>query len=264
VCFRQIELLRVLPGLHIPDVQRVAVLAGQQQLGIDAVLHHVGCAPLAGEHGIVAQVPEEIVGQVLWSAILLPASLWLKGLMVEHEDAARAVAVRRAECVHVDPIGTAVHRVRRGVAGLPHDLVALDHLDQTRTSRIRVRVHDVDPRAAGPRHHEVAAFRMRVRRVPAEVRAAGIPAEVMQLVPSLGEFHLAHEPAVSERPGVGIHHAERIVLTVVFGGKQRHIGQGFSRRFTGQLRRRVESWIGKQAGHGILRRGQGALPVVLA
>ena len=38
--------------------------------------------------------------------------------MVEDEDAARAVAVGRAERAHeVDAVGTAVHGVRRGVAG---------------------------------------------------------------------------------------------------------------------------------------------------
>ena len=79
---------------QVPDVERVAVLAAQQQLRVDAVLHHVRRAPLAGDHRVVAEVPPEVVGQLL----LRPRSCshaapHLERLVIEHEDAAGAVAV---------------------------------------------------------------------------------------------------------------------------------------------------------------------------
>jgi hypothetical protein len=49
---------------------------------------------------------------------------------------------------------------------------------------------------------------------------------------------------------MGIDNPESIAPAVVFGGQQCHIGQGFSGRLTGQLGRRVEGGIWKQAGHG--------------
>ena len=114
----EVELLQVRAAVEIPHVQRVAVLARQQQLRVHAVLHHVRRAPLAGDHRVVAEVPPEVVGEVLRSAIALPAALDLERLGVEHEDAAGAVAVAVAERVDVDPVGPAVRGVRAAVAGL--------------------------------------------------------------------------------------------------------------------------------------------------
>ena len=133
----EVELLQMRALAQVPHVQLPAVLARQEQLGVEPVLHHVGRSPLARDHGVVAQVPEEVVRQVLRPAILLPAALHLERLVVEHEDAAGTVAARGAERVQVDPIGAAVHRVRGGVAGLRHDLLALDHLRQLRAAADR-------------------------------------------------------------------------------------------------------------------------------
>ena len=50
----------------------------QQQLGVNAVLHHVRRAPFGGNHGVVPQVPPEVVCQVLRSSIDLPFALELE------------------------------------------------------------------------------------------------------------------------------------------------------------------------------------------
>ncbi len=68
----EIERLQVAPLAQVPDVEGVTVLSAQQQLGIHAVLHHVRRAPFAGDHRVLAQVPGEVVGQVLRPAVPLP------------------------------------------------------------------------------------------------------------------------------------------------------------------------------------------------
>src|SRR5690606_6996035 len=140
-----------------------AVLAAQQQLRVHAVLDHVRRAPLAGDHRVVAQVPPEVVRELLRAPLLLPAPLHLERLVVQHEDAARAVAVRRAQRVHVDAVRPAVHRVRRRVARLLHHLLALDHLHQPRAARVRARVDDEDVRGADAGDDQVAALDVCVR-----------------------------------------------------------------------------------------------------
>src|SRR5829696_7195784 len=132
--------------VEIPDMQRVAVLAAEKQLGNHAVLDHLRRAPLARDHRVVTEMPPEVIRQVLRSAIALPATLNLERLWIEHEDAAGAVAVSVAERVDVDAVGPAVHGVRTAVTGLPDDLLGLDHLHEGRLPRIGCGVEDVDPR----------------------------------------------------------------------------------------------------------------------
>src|SRR5436190_921418 len=74
----QVERLDVLATAEVPHMQLMAVAACQQNLRVQAVLDHVGRAPLAGDHGVAAQVPPEVVGQLLWPAILLPRALDLE------------------------------------------------------------------------------------------------------------------------------------------------------------------------------------------
>ena len=137
-------------ALHVWDlrkrthVQRVAILAGEQQLRVEPVLHHVRRSPFAGDHHLLSEVPPEVVREVLRPPLALPRAAHLERLVIEHEDSAGPVAVRRAERVEVDAVGTAVHRVRRGVARLAHHFLPLDHLHQLRRRRIGKRVQDVD------------------------------------------------------------------------------------------------------------------------
>ena len=231
-------------------MEGVAVLACQQQLGVQAILHHVGRPPLAREHCVVSQVPGEVVGQVLRTALLLPTALEVEGLVVEHEDPAGSAAVHGAERVDVDAVGPAMHGMRRAVAGGGLHGVARDGADQLRPARVGLGVDDVDPRRVRPRHHQVAALDVRRTRVGAEVGAAGVPPEVMQLVPAVRQVHLAHEAAVPGRLGVGVHDAQGIAFPARLRREQGDIGQLLGRRFAGQGRRGVEGRVGSPAWHG--------------
>lgn len=116
VFLAQVNALRVPPPAQIPEVEPVAVLPLEQQVTPDTVLHHPWCAPLAGDHGVVPQVPPEVVVQVLVAPVDLPAAEHMEAVVVEDEDAAGPVAVGRAQRADVDAVRTAVYRVAPGVA----------------------------------------------------------------------------------------------------------------------------------------------------
>src|SRR5712692_11090336 len=167
------------PAAQIPYMQLVAVLAGQQELGVDAVLVHVGRTPLAGDHSVAAQVPPEVVSHVLRTTIQFPAAPDFERLWVHDEDAARAFAFGRAERVEVYAIGPAVNRVRPAVTRAAHDRLSFDHLHDLRPARIRFCVDNVDARRSDPRYNQVSSFHVRMGRVRAQARAAGVPTEMM-------------------------------------------------------------------------------------
>ena len=93
-------------------------MPAEQHLGHEAVLERVGRAPLAGDHGVVAEVPPEVVGQLLRPAVDLPAAEHVEALVVDQEDAARRLALGVAERADVDALGPAMDGVRPAVAGL--------------------------------------------------------------------------------------------------------------------------------------------------
>ena len=62
--------------------------------GLSAVLDHVGRAPFAGDRDVLAEVPPEVVSEILRAAIDLPPAEHVEALVIEQEDSARAVAVR--------------------------------------------------------------------------------------------------------------------------------------------------------------------------
>ena len=229
-------------------MQRVAVLAGQEQLRIHAALHHVRRAPLAGDHRVVTEVPPEVVRQLLRSAILLPPPFDLECFGVEHEDAAGAVAVSVAQRVDVDAIRPAVRGVRAAVAGLPDDLLGLDHLDEARLPRVGRGVENVDSRRSHAGHDEIAPLHVRMRRVRAQARAARVPPEVVQLVAGAGHVDTRDLSAVAWRCGIDVQHGKGVVGGRV-GIEQRHVGERFRRGLHGHRRRRVEALVGKQFRH---------------
>ena len=140
----EIELLQMTSPAHIPHVQLASVLAGEQQLGIDSVFHHVGCAPGAADHRVEPEVPPDVVRQFLRSAIELPSSTNLERLRIEQERAARTVAVGRAERADENPVRPAVHGVWRRVTRAPGDGLRLDDLHDSRLSGIGLRVKNVN------------------------------------------------------------------------------------------------------------------------
>src|SRR5262249_18667642 len=118
-----------MPALgEIPEVQLAPVFAAEQNLGNEAVLEHVWLAPFARHHGVVAEVPPAVVGELLRAALDLPAAERLEGLVVDDENAARPLAVLVAERGDVDAAGPAMDRVRAGITGLLGEFLRLDRL----------------------------------------------------------------------------------------------------------------------------------------
>jgi hypothetical protein len=243
----EVEHLLVRPALQVPHVQRVPVLAGEQQFRVDAVLDHVRRSPLARDHRVVAEVPPEVIGEVLWTARLLPRAADLEGLRVHDEDAAGPVAVGRAERVEVDAVGAAVRRVQARVARLLRDLLRLDHLHQPRRAGIGLGVQDVDARRAQPRHHEVAPLHVRVRRVGTEARAARVPPEVVQLVPGPRHVEAAERLPVGRGGGVDVDRRERVGPAARV--EHRHVGDRFRGCLHGHGGGGIERRVGDHAGH---------------
>src|SRR6476659_8343045 len=109
-------------------MQLVTILAGQQQLRIETVFHHVRRAPFGTNHGVLSQVPPEVICKLLGAAILFPRALQFKGIRIHEKKASRPVSVGRSERASIDAVRAAMNRMRRGVASLPDELLGLDHL----------------------------------------------------------------------------------------------------------------------------------------
>src|SRR5215813_5805974 len=100
-------------------------------------------------------MPPEIVLKKLWAPIHLPLTQNVERFAVEHENAARPVAIRGAQRAHVNGFRSTVNRVRTGIVGARKYFLRLDHLHDLRFSRIGFGVNDVNTRGADPWHNEV-------------------------------------------------------------------------------------------------------------
>src|SRR5262249_27565516 len=152
----------------------------------ESVLEGVGRAPFAGDHRVVAEMPPSIVAELLRPAVDLPASERLETLVIQHEDAARRLAVLGAERGHVDTARAAMHGMRPRVAGLFRKLLRFDHLDDLGGAGIGLGVKNVDAGGAQTRNDQVAPLDMRVRRVGTQAGRTGIPAKMVKLVARMG------------------------------------------------------------------------------
>src|SRR5579862_5999386 len=110
-------------------------------------------------------MPPEIVGELLWAAIDLPAPEHVEAFVVEQEDSARPVALGIAQRADVNCIGSAMNRMRAAIAGFGCDLLGLYRAHDTRAAAVRLGIDDVDARGAQPRHDQVAALDVRMRRI---------------------------------------------------------------------------------------------------
>src|SRR5919202_98743 len=177
------------PAAQVPDVQLVTIAALQEYLGVEPALDHIRRAPLAGDHGVVAQVPPEVIGEVLRSPLYLPGPQRIEALVIHDEDASRPLPIGGTERAHVDALRPTVDGVGAAVARPLVQLVWLYHLDYARLSRVELGVDDVHARGAQTRDDQVAALYVRVGCVGAQRRAAGVPAKVVQLVASIRHLH---------------------------------------------------------------------------
>src|SRR5919202_1755974 len=243
------------PAAQVPDVQLVTIAALQEYLGVEPALDHIRRAPLAGDHGVVAQVPPEVVGEVLRSPLYLPSPQGVETLVIHDEDAAGTLPVGSTERAHVDTLRAAVDGVGAAVAGSLVQLVWLYHLDYARLSRVGLGVDDVHARRAQTRDDQIPALYVRVGCVGAKRRAAGVPAEVVQLIAGSRHLHAPDDLTVSLRARIGIEDSERVraPVTVAVQGcarvQDRHIGKLLSRRMHRHARRGVETWVGSPDRH---------------
>jgi hypothetical protein len=239
VLVAQVDGLDVLPGVHVPEVQPVAVLAAEQQLRDDAVLDHRWRGPLRGDRNVLHDVPPDVVGQVLVAAAGLPRAGDVEGGVVEQRDPARAVRFAAAEAGHEHRARPAVHGVRPRVVGPLAELLGAQRLDQPGLGLVGLGVEHVQPGGPQARHDQVAPVAVLVVPGRAERAGAGIPAEVVQLVAHAGQLGEPDDLGVRRRVGVHVHHGERVGL-VSGAGERREIGQLLGRGGGGFRRRAVE------------------------
>src|SRR5438132_5622618 len=139
-----------------------AILAVEQQVWNQAVLDHVRRAPFAGDHRVVAEMPPEIVGEVLRPSVHLPLAEHVEGVVVEEEDPSWPLAVGRTERADVDSFWAAMDRMESRVAGAGEDLLRLDDPDQLWLSGIGLRIENVDTRRAKAGYDQVPSLDVRV------------------------------------------------------------------------------------------------------
>src|SRR4029078_8238032 len=104
-------LLQVLALVQIPEMQPPAILTAEQDFRHQTVLEGIRGAPFAGDHGVMAEMPPEIIGELLRSAIHLPLAEHIEAFRVEQEDAAGFFALRIAERVDVNAFRSAMDGV---------------------------------------------------------------------------------------------------------------------------------------------------------
>src|SRR6185369_13020346 len=89
----QINRLLMSPPPQIPKVEMPTVLAVEKQVRVQPVFDHVGSSPLACDHRIVAEMPPEIVSQILWPPVHLPLTEHIEGIVIKKEDSARSLTI---------------------------------------------------------------------------------------------------------------------------------------------------------------------------
>src|SRR5829696_7431555 len=132
------------PTAQVPDMKLMTIAALQEYLGVEPALDHIRRAPLAGDHGVVAQVPPEVVGEVLWSPLDLPSSQRVEAFVVHDEYAPRSFAIGCTKSTHINALRAAMDGVGAAVARTLVHLVGFYHLDDARLPRVGLGVDDVE------------------------------------------------------------------------------------------------------------------------
>src|SRR5215475_14639674 len=113
-------------------MQRVTVLSSQQQFRINPAFYHLRRAPLACDHGVMAEMPPEIVGEKLRATVLFPSPADLKTFRVHDKDSAGTAAFIRADGVDVNAVRAAMRCVGSAVSAFFHDHFRLNDFDDAR------------------------------------------------------------------------------------------------------------------------------------
>src|SRR5262249_3481763 len=103
--------------------------------------------------------------QKLRATVDFPLTEHFERLAIEHEDAARAVAVRIPERANVNRFRTAVDGMRTGIIGARKNFFRLNHFDDLRFPRVWLCINDVNPGGPQPRYDQISSFDVRMRRV---------------------------------------------------------------------------------------------------
>ncbi len=249
----EVDALDVASLGQVPEVQGVAVLVVQQLFRNDPVLDHGGSAPLAGDQGVLVEVPPGVVGQVLRPPIGFPGAHHVERVVVEHGDSPRAiVATGGSEARQVNPVRPAVQGMRPGVAGFRREFFGRHGSHQFRLPGVGMGVVDVDVRRAQPGQQKVAALQaIGVMSGVGERAAARVPTEVVQLVAAGGQIGPTDHPAEASRFRVGVDDGERVRLRAV-AVERDDVGQALGGRGDGFARTAVEGGIelGWRTHHG--------------
>src|SRR5579872_251472 len=128
----KIERLQMAALAQIPNMERMAVFAAEQQVRLYAMLNHVWRTPFAGNRNVVAQMPPEIVGEILRAAIHFPAAQHVEAFMIEEEQPSRTFALGSAKGANVDRVGAAMNGMRTAVAGACGEFFRFDYFDDLR------------------------------------------------------------------------------------------------------------------------------------
>ena len=237
---------------EVPDVDRLAISLVGERLEVQSILDDVRRSPLARDHHVMSDMPPEVIRELLRAPIDLPSAEGLEGVVVEKKYPAGAAAIGRAEGAHVDSLRSAMHRVRPRVASFGVQVVRLDDLRdaQTIASALRavaLRVDHVDAGRAKTRHDQIATLGVRMGRVRAERRAAGIPPKVVQLIAGVRQIKSILDLPVRRRSWIDVDDGQRVGTAVGCWVDQRDKRRCFRRRLGSQLGRRIERRIRKNA-----------------
>ena len=145
VFFAEVDLLQVLALVQVPEVQPASILAAEQHLRNEAVLERVRRSPFARHHGVVAEMPPEIIGKLLRSAIHLPLAKHVEAVGIEQEYAPGRLALGVSERIHIYALGAAMNGVQPRIPRLLGDLLRLDDPYDLGVPGVRLGVDDVQP-----------------------------------------------------------------------------------------------------------------------
>src|ERR1700686_3149851 len=140
----KIERLHMPPLAQIPNMQRVAVAALQQNFGVHSLFNHARGAPLAADERVESQMPPEVVTEILWSAIDFPLPQYVEAVRIEDENAAGPVPVWCPKRAYEDAVRATVHCVWTAVSGARRDGFGLNHLYDLWFSRIGLGINNVN------------------------------------------------------------------------------------------------------------------------
>src|SRR4030095_12321670 len=234
---------------QIPHMHSMSIFAAKEQIRLNSILDHVRSAPFAAEQRVESQVPPKIVMQKLIAAVDFPLTEDFECFAIEHENAARAIAIRISKRAYVNGFGTAVNGMRARIIRARENFFRLDDFNDFRFSRVGLRVDYMNPRGADPGHNQITPFNVWMRRVRTQRGAARVPPEMMQLIAKFRHPNLADALAVRGRLGININNQQRVVQLTA-GGIQRGDERVFFRRSLHcQAWRRIKRGIRFQQWH---------------